>query len=744
MADHPEPEAAPSESAAHPLRRSPERLQLALDAGHMGTWEWDLATNRVIWDEALEVIFGLPPGGFDGTYEAYAQLLHPHDRDWVLETVQRSLETRSGHAFEHRAVWPDGSVRWIEGRGRVVIEDGEPVGMIGVAVDVTDRKRAEERRNAQYEVTRVLAESRSVDEAGIRLLEALGSALRWDFGTFWHAEPEGRLRPIALWRPEMRPGTGAFDEATRVREFARGEGLPGLAWERAEPVWIRDVAELEEERFPRLAAAAAEGLHGAVAVPIVLGPTVFGVIDFLSRDVRAPDELLLRTLASIGSQIGQFIHRIAAEEAVRASEARERQQRIRADFLARASAELARSLDHSTTLSRVARLAVPRIADWCSVDVVLEDGSMSNLAVTHADPAKVALAEELRRRSPPDPQAPQGPANVVRTGEPELVEEIPDEMLQASARSEEHLELIRGLGIRSYMCVPLVARGRTFGALTFVNEEASRRFSEDDLELAVELGRRAGLALDNARLFRQRSHIAHTLQRSLLPAELPEISGLEIAARYRPAGEGMEVGGDFYDAFEIAGDHWGAVMGDVCGKGAEAAGLTALVRHTIRAVALQGAPAEDVLRHLNAAILRELGTDRFCTVAYADVQAGGTPKVRVVCAGHPLPLLVRASGEVEAVGEPGTLLGWFEALELHVVEEKLGLGEALVLYTDGVTEERREDEQFGEERLREVLSASVELSADGMAEAVERAVRDFCPQLPRDDLAILVLKHSAD
>jgi PAS domain S-box-containing protein len=186
-------------------------------------------------------------------------------------------------------------------------------------------------------------------------------------------------------------------------------------------------------------------------------------------------------------------------------EVEERRKRGRAAealrFLSEASAELSSSLDYRVTLAGVARLVVPKLADWCAVDVLEEDGSTRRLAVEHQDPEKVEWAHELQRRYPPDPDAPQGLPAVLRSGRSEFYPEIPDEMLVAAARDEEHLRLMRELGFTSLIVVPLVARGKTLGAITLVSAESGRRYEEADLELAEELARRAALAVDNARLY---------------------------------------------------------------------------------------------------------------------------------------------------------------------------------------------------------------------------------------------------
>jgi PAS domain S-box-containing protein len=289
--------------------------------------------------------------------------------------------------------------------------------------------------------------------------------------------------------------------------------------------------------------------------------------------------------------------------------------------------------------------------------------------------------------------------------------------------------------------VPLRARGRDLGRLALRMGPSGRTYDDADRALALALGRRAGLAVDNARLYDDQARIAGTLQRSLLPPALPDIPGLEVAARYSPMGDGIEVGGDFYDLF-AAGPAWVAVIGDVCGKGVEAAALTSLARHSLRALAREDPPPSVVLARLNEAIVAERGLDpRFSTVAYVRLAPGaGRVGVTAASAGHPLPLALRRGGAVEALGEPGTLLGPFPRARAHDASAELGPGDALVLYTDGATEARRDGAMFGEERLRALLGGLAGRSADEIAAAVEAAVVAHHGGPLADDLALLVVR----
>lgn len=587
---------------------------------------------------------------------------------------------------------------------------------------------SERRRQAQYTVARILSEAESIAEAAPRLLSAVGESLGWHVGAIWTID-RGLLRCIDVWKA---PGIDIpqFEAATRETTFPPGIGLPGRVWYSARAAWIRDV--VRDNNFIRAPMAAAEGLHGAFGFPITKADDVLGVVESFSKEVREPDEDVLEMMTAIGSQIGLFMQHREAESAIRASERR-------FAFLAEASALLAASLNYERTLAKVARLGVPTLADWCAVDVLEPDGSIRRLAVAHMDPEKASLANRMRRRYPPE-DASGGLGKVLRTGRSELLPEIGPDDLKTIAFDEGHLKILRTLGITSGMWVPLTARGRTLGAITFASSDSGRIYGGSDLSLAEELGRVAGVAVDNARLYEERSNIARTLQRSLLPPRLPEIASMEVAARYRAAGEGTEVGGDFYDVFEVGKGAWAIMIGDVCGKGPRAAAVTGLARHTLRTASMSEWRPRRVLLMLNDALVRD-HVDEYCTAVFARITREGTHvRVTIACGGHPPPLFVGADGRVELAGQPGTLLGIFPDPELATAVIDLRPGDALLFYTDGVTESRVPGVGLSEEALRELLAVRAGGSAEDLADAVEEAAVAAQPGGPRDDIALVCLR----
>jgi serine phosphatase RsbU (regulator of sigma subunit) len=237
--------------------------------------------------------------------------------------------------------------------------------------------------------------------------------------------------------------------------------------------------------------------------------------------------------------------------------------------------------------------------------------------------------------------------------------------------------------------------------------------------------------------------LAHTLQESLLPPHLPDLPGIEVAARHLPAGRGGELVGDFYDVFQTGRATWGVVMGDVCGKGVEAAKITALARYTIRAAAIEHRSPRQVLDLLNQAMRHQHpDSERFLTATYATLQQRrGGVAVRLSAAGHPPALLRSPGGAVEPVSAPGQILGVLDRPELVDRKRDLRPGQALVLYTDGVLEARRDGEEYGEARLLALLAGLPDTtSAAQLAECIERDVLDYGGPEPADDTAVLVIR----
>jgi serine phosphatase RsbU (regulator of sigma subunit) len=287
----------------------------------------------------------------------------------------------------------------------------------------------------------------------------------------------------------------------------------------------------------------------------------------------------------------------------------------------------------------------------------------------------------------------------------------------------------------------MTLRGQRLGVMTLSTAESGRILGPEQLVVLEDLGRRAAVAVDSARVHRQRSAIARTLQSSLLPPVLPDIAGVEAAALYRAAGEGIDVGGDFYDLFNVAGDDWIAVIGDVCGKGPEAAAVTALARYTIRSAAVRRRSPASILEWLNDAMCRHDLNGRFCTIACVHLDTS-RPVIRVVvaCGGHPPALLRRVDGTVEELGSPGTLLGLVRDPQLQDQHSELHPGDALVLYTDGITEARAPERVLTPDELHAALSAMGAESSQRIVQQLTAMAVGGDGTPPRDDIAVLALR----
>ena len=365
---------------------------------------------------------------------------------------------------------------------------------------------------------------------------------------------------------------------------------------------------------------------------------------------------------------------------------RVREQRRTLEFLIGATANLD-SLDPAETLRKIARTAVPELAELCVIDLLDRRGAIANTVAAAVDPAVAAGVERLRRAHPLQINGSHPVAQVLRSGLPLVLPDMTDPVaVRQTAQSDEHQRFMQDAGYRSAAVFPMVARGRTRGTISFLHVGSNASYQPDQLAVLEDLTGRAAMAFDNARLYAERAHVAQTLQRSLIPAALPEIPGLELASCFRPLGADNEVGGDFYDAFGDQESCW-LVVGDVCGKGAEAAALTGFLRHTTIALAREGMRPGHILSRVNRAMLDEGFDGRFATAILAHLQLLETQiELTVAAAGHPPALILRAGGQVEECGGRGTLLGVFPDPVIQEASTVLKPNDTLALYTDGLLE----------------------------------------------------------
>ena len=682
--------------AEEAVRISEARLRAVLDSALDAVITMDHEGRVVEFNRAAELLFGYPEDAVIGQ-EMAGLVIPPSLRERHREGLRRYLETGEsrilGRRIELTGMRADGEEFPAELAVNVIAASDPPL-FTGTIRDIAVRREAEKEREearAQLEaILRGVADAVTAQAPDGRLLFANDAA----------AASLGFASPAELMSAPIATILGRFEILQEDGRPFPPEALPGrraLAGEEGAESLVRfRVRDTGEERWSNVKATPIRGNDGEVTMAI-------NVIEDITNHKR--------------TEIAQR-------------------------FLARSGEVLASSLNPDDLLAEVANLVVPEVADWCAVDVATDSGVLERKALAHVDPEVLERAIALSERYPTDPDSPAGVYQVVKSGQAELYPEIPDELLRESAVDDEHYRELVEIGMRSVIIVPMTTRGQTLGALTFVSGRSGRRFDEQDVELAQELARRCATAIDNARLYTERSYIARTLQQSLLPVELPDIPGVEAAARFRPTGEGNEVGGDFYDMFETGNRGWAVVMGDVCGKGPDAAAVTALARYTLRAAAMRERLPSRALAMLNEALLRQRDDRRFCTVAYAYLEKlDRGARVGISTGGHPLPLLLRVDGSVEAVGAPGTLLGVVGDPDLEDRAVTLEPGDALVFYTDGVIESRATSGGvLDERRLAELVATCAGSDADAIAARIEEAAVLSQEGRPRDDIAVLVLR----
>ncbi len=592
------------------LKRADEvqsRLAAIVESSQDAIISKTLDGHILSWNAGAQHLFGYAA---DETIGKSVTMLIPadrrHEEGMILERLRRGerIETYETVRVSKLGEYLDVSLTLSPIRDR----GGRVVAISKIARDVTARRRVERRLRAQNEVARVLAESDDLQTAAPVILRHICELVQWQVASLWLIQQNQLMRCVCLYHSPSVSVPG-FEAATRELAFERGSGLPGRIWESGRPVWVTDVTA--EPDFPRGPMAAADGLHSAFALPIAVNDDLLGMIEFFSNDVRQRDEELLESMSALASQIGQFIERRRAEDALRESEERfraladkapvliwlnnpdgaefvnrsyldflgvnereiegmnwaefvhpddyddyvggyvqaverrtlfQREFRFRradgvyrymktvgvprfasdgsflgyigstyditdvkraeqtTSFLASASAALADLTDYDSTLQKVAALAVPRFADWCAIDLLQRDGSLRRVAMTHADPGKVGYMRELERKYPPRTSNIYGTQQVIRTGQPQWASTISDEMLATITQDDEHLRLVRELGFKSYICVPLRSRMRVLGVMTFVGANSGRVYDVNDLRAAEDLAHRAVIAIENATL----------------------------------------------------------------------------------------------------------------------------------------------------------------------------------------------------------------------------------------------------
>jgi GAF domain-containing protein len=480
-------------------------------------------------------------------------------------------------------------------------------------------------------------------------------------------------------------------------------------------------------RYPDLETAT-DGERSMVSLPLLVGERTLGVATLSfpgRRTFDAPELEFFRVLSDTCAQ--------ALDRAQALADAAD--QATKLTFLARATDELASSLDYERTLRNVAKLAVPWFADWCSIALGV-DGELRTIAVEHVDPDKVALALDFERRYAPDPSAPRGSHQVFRTGLAELTPEITDEMIDEAVPDLEQRRLIRELNLYSAMAVPLKVGDRVLGVVTWVAGEQGRRFGPRDLAFGEDLARRAAVAIDNSQLHTELREMAVRLQRAVLPAALPRVDGWELAAHYSPAGH-LDVGGDFYDVIQLDDRRIALFVGDVMGRGVHAAAAMAQVRSAVRAfIAVDPSPAS-MMSRLDR-LFERYDIDQLVTMTYA-VADPDRDEIVIANAGHPAPVVLRADGSQSTLDVPDGLLLGAGGTVRETVTFPFGPGDLLLAFTDGLIERRDEDIDVGLARLEgacgRLRSGALREHLVGLIDEVRDPVRD-------DDVALLAVRRT--
>jgi PAS domain S-box-containing protein len=675
--------------------------QLILDRAHNAVISMDQRGLVTYWNPSAEKLFGISRA--DALSRPVAELIIPEEfREAHTAGLGRFLADGVGpmldRRVELRALRSDGSELPVE-MTISAFQEGSEWMFTAFVQDISARRQYEQ----QHE--RVVQELRQTLHGSQRMLDAIVGSLT-DPVTI-----RSRDHQLLYANPAGLAQLG-IESVTELRETAPNQIMADY------DVFAADGSQVSMSDIPSVRL-----LKGEAAEPLLIR-----VVDHRTKIERWS----LLKAAPVLDEAGEVEATIMFIEDV----TRQKRDELRSKFLSQASEVLASSLDYEQTLRNVAQLAVPDFADWCGVDLLDAEGDRVSVAVAHADPARLQLAEELRAYEPGKPDPDQGLGRVLRTGEAEVYPEITDEMLVAGAVDERHLELLRAVGFRSAAIVPMRIGRRILGAMTLVSSESRRQLEPADVELAEQIAARAAVAIENSRVHSERSVIAHTLQQSLLPERLPDIPDYELASVYVPAFESTEVGGDFYDVWEVDGA-WMVVIGDVTGKGIEAAALTSLARHTLRATAEFLASPAGLLTRLDA-MLKKQRRHSICSALCLRLEEN---RATLGVGGHPLPFLIDDGG-ARQVGQYGPLLGAFEEARWDDISLELAPSSALVIYTDGVTDAvGTSGERFGLERLQGVLDRCQDLTASDVIERLTVTLETFQVGEHADDTAALVLRR---
>ncbi|UOY00310.1 SpoIIE family protein phosphatase [Blastococcus sp. PRF04-17] len=728
------------------------RLDVALEASGVGTWEADLVAGVMYWDQRTAAIFGREGTVTIPLERLFEEAVHPDDRESAQVIMQAAIDARAPqYTVELRTIRAsDGEVRWTVSRGRVMVDsDGQPVRIMGTVLDVTDARVAAEARLFAVQRAAAIAEVAAAAAHATRIEELADITLRGaevlgadSGGVAVFDSKDGRLR-VHLGRRLADAVAAETNEEvpTEGVEIETDDALPTQYTARTGERVLLPSAEEAAARFPAMAQVTEIlGIHALASLPLRVEDRLLGSFvavwttdhEFSEEDVALLDGLTAQIALSI-SRLHADAERVAAVTAM--AEANRQVQ-----LLADAGRMLAGGLSVPQQLDRLASLVVPPLGDWCWIVTTDDQGRLHEAASAHRDPRRRAQVEEYVRQMVVSVTDDGAPRVVFRTGQPLVIPHLDAARIAQSLADEGARKALEALDPASVLALPLTARGQTLGVLCLLNGTDRGPHTPGEIETALEIGRRAGSALDQARLFEQQRELAHALQRSML-TEPPRTADAEIVVRYVPAAEGAEIGGDWYDAFLQRSGATVLAIGDVVGHDTRAAAAMGQVRGLLRGISYSsgGTPAE-VLTELDRA-LEGLALDTMATALVARLERGpgGATLLRWANAGHPPAVLVEADGEVSLLdGKPADLL--LGVSPDSVREDRLELlpaGATVLLYTDGLVERRDRDIDEGTEQLLAVLRECAHLPLDQLCDVLLE--RLFLPDA-EDDVAVLAVR----
>jgi PAS domain S-box-containing protein len=718
------------------VEASLQRLQTAIAAARLGSWDLDIGAGIVSWDPRMEEIHGLSKGSFGGTLESWLALVHPDDREQVHDELTGAGSHDWPVRFEYRlAPAPDRvEGRWVEVRGAAT--SGAGATCTGLASDATERRRITDRAEEDAEVVEILHEIGIVlmGELNLQRLlqEVTDAATRLTgaaFGAFFYnVVGPGEAYMLYTLSGAPREAFDSFGLPRNTDVFAptfAGEAVVRVDDITADPRYGNNPPHrgMPKGHLP---------VRSYLAVPVISrtgdvhGGLFFGHPEpgmFTPRHERLVVGVAAQ--ASICIDSANLYARAHAERQA-AEAAADRLAILHAVSAALAAAKELQDVAAAIVEDVAAAVGASAAALFLPAD---EPGRLRIAAVKGAAPEALEQWHEV----PLDATIPA--CEAMRLGSTIL---LPDR----ASIAERFPEVSRTpMNSAAGAAVPLITEGPPVGAVGFGWAE-ERAFTDDDRRLLASIADQCAQAVERARLYDMERRSARLLQRNLLPAVLPRIPGAEVATRYRAASEDAEVGGDFFDAFLLPDERAAVVVGDVSGKGLTAATVTSASRYTARAAAMMDPTPAAVLRMVNQALLDQVTDERFCTVVMATLRraAGGGLDLCLCTGGHPLPYLLTADGSVQSVGLPGSALGLFPDPQLEEVEVHLAPGDTLVLYTDGLTEARSPSGDFAPDLLPAVLRSSAGLGPEEVATAIIDAVLGFEGGQPVDDMAVLVLR----